>query len=337
MKVPPRQLESFIKAPDPAARVILIYGPDDGLMRARSKALAGGVVSDLNDPFNVAVLHGPEITTDPARLRDEAHAQSLMGGARVIRVEQAADGLSPAVKAYLEDPATENLVILEAGELPPRSALRKLIESAKNAAAIPCYVEDMRSLPGTIRNILSEDGFSASPDAVTWLAANLAGDRGRVTSELHKLKIYMGEEKRIELSDAQAACGTGGAQSMDDFVFALAGKQPGVMMGALHQLSQEGLPTIALLRALQNHFRRLHITATRIQAGQSRETAMKSLSPPVFFKYEDAFKAQLQRWSQPALAAALQKLTELEARCKQTGTPEMIVSAQAFLSLAAGR
>ena len=54
MKLTFREIEPFVKKPNPAARVVLIYGPDDGLMRERSKMISQSIVKDLNDPFNVA-------------------------------------------------------------------------------------------------------------------------------------------------------------------------------------------------------------------------------------------------------------------------------------------
>ena len=146
MKLAFRDIEPFVKKPDPAARVILVYGPDDGLMRERSKAIGGTVVEDLNDPFNVAALSADLLLEDPAKLNDEANAMSMMGGDRLIRIENATDKLTPLLKEYLEAPSAHSLIILEAGELGPRSSLRQLCEKAKNAAALPCYVEDERDL-----------------------------------------------------------------------------------------------------------------------------------------------------------------------------------------------
>ena len=42
----------FIKAGGNGASAALIYGPDEGLVRERSKLLAQAIVSDLKDPFN---------------------------------------------------------------------------------------------------------------------------------------------------------------------------------------------------------------------------------------------------------------------------------------------
>lgn len=337
MKLTWRQIDPFLKAPDPGARVILVYGPDDGLMRARAKTLGLTQVSDLSDPFNVAILKSEDVAADPARLVDEANAMSMMGGKRLVRIENGADGLTPALKTYLEAASGETLVIIEAGDLSASSKLRKLCETAKNAAALPCYVADAKGAAATIRGLLAEEGYSASPDAMTWLAANLSGDHGRITSEIGKLKLYMGDQKRIEMNDAQAACGSGGADSMDDFLYALSGRRRVPMLRAFTLLNEEGVALISMLRALQTHFRRLHLTAARIKGGEDTATAMNALNPKVFFKYEDDFRAALNSWSIPALAATLHKLSDLEARSKQTGVAAETLAAQAFLSIAASR
>jgi len=119
MKLTSRQIDSFLKSPDRAARVILVYGPDDGLVRERAKTIGRTIVADLNDPFNAVTLSGEILASDPARLMDEAMAQSLMGGARLIRIEGGGDKLTVLIRDYLKVPSDSNLVVIEGGELGP--------------------------------------------------------------------------------------------------------------------------------------------------------------------------------------------------------------------------
>ena len=98
MKIPFKQIEGFVKSPPVNMRVILIYGPDSGLMKERAKLIGGSVVPDLNDPFNVVTLSNAILADDPARLSDEANAMSMMGGRRLIRVEEASDKLTVLLK-----------------------------------------------------------------------------------------------------------------------------------------------------------------------------------------------------------------------------------------------
>ena len=94
MKIPFRDIEPFVKSPNPAIRAILVYGPDSGLMRERATIMAKTIVPDLTDPFNVALLSPDILKDDPARLTDEANAISMMGGRRLIRIENADDKIT---------------------------------------------------------------------------------------------------------------------------------------------------------------------------------------------------------------------------------------------------
>ena len=334
MKLTWKQIDGFVKSPDKKARAILVYGPDDGLMRERAKTMALTVVPDLNDPFNVTVLTEQILLDDPARLSDEACAMSMMGGARLVKIESASDKISPLLREYLENPSPDNLVIVEAGELGPRSPLRALFEKSNSAAAIPCYVEDERGVAQVIRDMLKSAGYTAQADAVSWLAVNIAGDRARARSEIEKLIIYMGDAGgTIRLEDAQAACGEAGAQSFDDLIYAVAGGKPDVALTTYKKLLDETVPVVAVLRALQNHFRRLHYVHALTNSGMDTDTAMKNLQPNIFFKYEQPFRAQLSRWQPEKLNDVLKKLSDLEAQTKRTGTPSETLTAQAILSL----
>ncbi|HRQ61172.1 MAG TPA: DNA polymerase III subunit delta [Alphaproteobacteria bacterium] len=339
MKLAFRDIEPFVKKPDPAARVVLVYGPDSGLMKERAASIGKSVVADLSDPFAVAVLNADGLAEDPARLNDEAYAISMMGGGRLIRVENAGDKITPLVKDYLANPNQLALIVLEAGELGPKSSLRALCEKAANAAAVPCYVEDERDLGRLIRETLQGSGLSAESDAVTALASAIAGNRAKARSELDKLITYKGTERSpVSLDDVLAICGDAGALDMDRLTYAVAGREPAAALKALESLSSEGIAEIALLRALQSHFRKLHYCASLMaDNGMDAETAMKKLTPPIFFKQEGPFRAQLSRWNLQSVANVLQKLSELEGQTKQTGFPPDTLAAQAILGLSASR
>lgn len=335
MKLTWKQIEPFLKNPDPKARVVLVYGPDDGLMRERSKTIAKTVTPDLDDPFNVVTLPADILAEDPARLNDEANAMSMMGGARLIKITDGADKLTPLVKEYLENPSQENLVIIEADNLGTRSSLRQACEKAKNAAALPCYVEDERGMSNLIRESLMNENLRIDPDALQYFAANITGDRGRARGEIDKLITYMkgSDQKSVTLKDVQASCGDTGTATLDELIYAVAGADAKTAMAAYHRLIGEGVADIVILRTLQNHFRRLHYTAAQMGQGQSLDSAVKSLQPPIFFKFEQPFKAQVSKWRGPKLDIVMGKLADLEAQTKTTGTPVQTLCAQAILSL----
>ena len=173
MKITPRNAEAFVRSPDPSLRAVLVYGPDAGLVRERVEALVKAVAEHPADPFRVSELGAREIMEDPARLGDEAAALSLSGGRRAVRLRQAGDDLAPQFKDFFATGRGEALVVVEAGDLPPRSALRKIFEGAEAGVALACYRDDERSLSVLIRETLRSFGLEATPDALAYLGANL--------------------------------------------------------------------------------------------------------------------------------------------------------------------
>lgn len=333
MKLQFRDIEPFVKRIDQDMRAILVYGPDAGLVQERAAAMGKQVVADLNDPFNAAHLTGDIIAADESRLADEATAQSLMGGKRLVRITGAGNEIAVALKAYLKGtPNPACIIIIEAGDLKPKDALRKVAEDQANAAAIPCYIEDERALSGMIKDQLREAGYNIQSDAANWLAAAIKGDRMRARMEVDKLLTYMGygvpfaaanmQQKNITLEDVRNSCGDAGMQSIDDLVYSFMDGKAQQTLHSFERLAAEATPDIVMLRALQNHILRLHATKSLMELhDHPLDLAMKSLQPEVFWKVKDQFIAQVKKYSLPELREFLFKLNDLEAKTKQTGMP----------------
>src|SRR6202041_2594917 len=81
-----REIDAFLARPDPGRPIILLYGPDAGLVRERAEALLASAVDDPSDPFSLGRLDGDELSAEPSRLVDEALTIPLFGGRRAIRV-----------------------------------------------------------------------------------------------------------------------------------------------------------------------------------------------------------------------------------------------------------
>ena len=339
MKIAAGRVEGFLKSPDGNARAILVYGPDSGLVRERLDRLVKSVVADPRDPFRIAELTPARLREDPARLADEAAAIALTGGRRAVVVRDAGDAVTATVAAFLADPKGDALVVIEGGELGPRSSLRKLFEGADNAAVIACYADDGGALGAVIAEELKAAGLTAEPDAMAFLADHLGGDRRLTRSELAKLALYMGGPGRVRLEDAAASIGDSAALSLDDLSLAAAEGDHATAQRVLDRLLREGTPPITVLRAVARHFLRLHYAAGLMAQGRSAGQAVDALKPPVIFKAVERVKRQLARWPADRLGKALEVLIEAEMECKTTGMPAAEVTSRALMQLAraAGR
>ena len=334
MKIPANRLGEFLRQPPPELRAALLYGPDGGQVRERADRLAASICPDLADPFRISELSAAALAGDPARLADEVAAMSLVGGRRVVRIRDATDGLTTLLAATLGSARGDSLVVVEAGDLPGRSSLRKLCETAAGAAAIACYADSARDLADLVRETLGARRIAISGDAQAYLVAHLGGDRLVTRQELEKLTLYVGDGGRVELADAVACIGETNSLSVEELVYAAADGEPAKLDNALLRCLQEGQAPISILRATMRHFHRLHLAAARVAGGGSADEATRLLRPPIFFKFVDRFKAQLATWQPRRIAAALDSLTRAELDSKRAVLPQETVAREALFTIA---
>jgi DNA polymerase-3 subunit delta len=334
VKIAPNRLAEFLRQPPPDLRAALFHGPDGGQVRERADRLAAAICADLADPFRVSELSAAILAADPARLADEVAAMSLVGGRRVVRIREAADGLTTLLAAVLAGARGDSLVVVEAGDLANRSPLRKLCETAQGAAVIACYADSPRELADLIRETLGARRIAISGDAQVYLVARLGGDRLVTRQELEKLTLYAGDGGRVELADAIACTGETNSLSVEELVYAAADGDPARLDDALLRCLQEGQAPISILRAAMRHFHRLHLAASRVAAGDSADAATGQLRPPIFYKFADRFKAQLGTWQPRRIAAALDSLTRAELDSKRAVLPQETVAREALFTIA---
>ena len=220
-----KEIDAFLARPDPGRPIILLYGPDAGLVRERADALLASAVDDPNDPFSLVRLDGDELSAEPSRLVDEAMTVPLFGGRRAIRVRAGSRSFASGVDTLADLPLKDCRIVIEAGELRPESPLRKACERAKTAVAIGCYPDGERDLAKLIDDELRVSNLRIAADARAVLMALLGGDRQASRNELRKLALYAHGEREVTLEDVMAVVADASELKIDPIVDgAFAGK-----------------------------------------------------------------------------------------------------------------
>jgi len=327
--------DRYAQAPPKALIAALVFGPDTGLVRERAESLMKTVVTDLNDAFRVSDLDDSTLVSDPARLADEAQAISMLGGRRVVRVRGAGNNLAKLFEEFLEEPRGDALIVVEGGDLAKGTGLRKVFEEADNAAAIACYPDTARDLFDVVRNGLKAEGLAIAPDALEDAVGRLGSDRGVTRREIEKLALYAHGKKEVVLDDVRAVMGDEAEARVEEAVDAAGGGDLKRLDLTLERLWIAGTSPIQVLRQAMSHFQRLLLVQADAARGESLDSAMRKLRPPVHFARATAFKAQAQRWTEPRLSEALDLLLEAEALTKTTAVPSEAVCGKTLFSVAA--
>jgi DNA polymerase-3 subunit delta len=344
MKISGAGADRFARSPDPGVRAVLLHGPDRGLARERAAAIAARWTPDPNDPFAVATMTDSDLKADPARMADEAAAMSLTGGARLVRIRL--DGDNAVVASFIAaldkgEAAAEAKILVETGELTPRSKLRVAFGDAKSAAEIGCYPDAPAQAAVIAEAALEAEGLSLDRDAKARLADLLPSDRGFARAEIEKLILYKGPkgaraagDDSVTAADLAAALSAGADSDLDDLADAAATGAIGDADAALRRLLESGESPVSVVRALGRHLLRLQEARAKFDTGATADAAMGALRPPVFVMRKRAFGAALGKWSARALDSALREALEVEVRLKGSGAPADAVLGRFVLGLA---
>ncbi len=309
------EVARFLAHPDLDAGVFLAYGPDTGLVHETALRLVQYFSKNDLNADGVITLEGNDVDSNPSILAVEAKTISLFGGKRIIRVRNSTKGLISVLTDICEGPAG-TVVILEAGNLLPKDALRTFVEGIKLGRALPCYPDTDETLTNLFRDTFAKQGIGVDAEVIQTLREILGNDREITRRELEKLSLYAAESKRLTRDDVLLLCADNGATVIDAIVDAVGTGHSEKLELALNRALNSGVDNQRLLRAAALHFGALRGWRTQFDSGKSARDVLASARPKPHFSRANAMEQQLRLWPDFALAAACERLQQatLETR-----------------------
>lgn len=334
--VRPADAETALSRRDAKHPVILLFGPDTGLVRERAGAVVKRAVPDTADPFAVVRLEGDDIASDPRRLMDETRTIGLFGGERVVWVRAGNRNIVPALEPLLAEPC-EALVVIEAGDLKRGAPLRALCEASKAALAIACYADGERDLARLVDSMLAEASLSIDRDAKDLLVSLIGGDRLASRGEIAKLALYAQGRGRVTLDDVRLIVGDASSLALDDVVdAALAGNAPAAA-AALAKAQGAATRADAVLGALLRGLAALHQMSLAVENGASIEKVIDQQKPAVHFSRKPHLERALRTFSAGQCLRALLMVDEAILACRRNAALGDAICERAVLQIAGRR
>ena len=88
---------------------------------------------------------------------------------------------------------------------------------------------------------------------------------------------------------------------------------------------QEHVSVILVIRAIINYFCRLRKVIFYVGAGEELNSVIKSLHPPIFFKYLNKFKQHIDSWDVNNISDIVDGLIKLEILYKTSKSNSIMV------------
>ena len=329
-------IQRFIAKPDFSYAVCLIFGKDQGLVSERADQIASNAGVDLKDPFSNIRLSADEAAADPLRISGEVHTVSMFGGQRLVRISgQTRRDLMRAIKPVLDDPPTDALVLIEAGDLVKTSGLRKNLEKSKLAACIPCYLDNAAALEQLIDEELTAKGFSIDRETREELRALLGENRRLSRNELGKLALYCQGMDRVTIEHVRAIVGDASAFAIDDVIDATALGRTEELQMLLPKALEAGIsPDMILVHCLR-HFQLLQkLRASLEKSGTGADMLVNSARPPIFFQRKQKVSAALKNWRMKNISRAQTRLDAMALECRRNPGGAGAVAGTTLLAIA---
>lgn len=331
------EVDSWLARPDPSMGVVLLYGPDRGLVAERAKTFAVKTGLPLDDPFSVVKLDGAEVDRDEGRLLDEARTVPMFSDRRLLWVRNASGqkALADDIKALTSEPAKDAIILIEAGDLKKGTGLRAIVEAASNAIALPCYADEARDLDSVIDDELRKAGMSMTLDARQALRRNLGGDRLASRGEVEKLMLYAHGRKEIGIEDISALSGDVSGASFDAAVDAMLDGKVGDFDAAFNRHCQSGGHPFLVLSSAMRQLQAIQAMRGQMESGgRNAASVVAGARPPVFFSRRKLVEKTLERWNVEALGRALGRLQTAVLQTRKRPDLSEALARQALLGIA---
>ncbi len=335
MKLSGGQAQGYLRKPDPAHTGLLLFGADPMRVAGkRQEAILALVGPNGDDEMRLTRIAGADLRKDPALLGDAIKAQGFFPGHRVAFVEDATDGLAKVIDAALADwQPGDAQVVVTAGQLTAKSALRRLFEGHGNAVAIGIY-DDPPSRDEIEQALHVARLSSTNRDVMDQLFA-LANslEPGDFRQTVEKLGLYKrGDSEPLTLADVMACAPQSADVDVDDVLEVVAMGRTDQLGPVLRNLYAQGVAPVTLCIGAMRYFRQLHAVASDpggAAAGAGR------LRPPVFGPRRDRIVRQASAWGRDRLEKALTALTDTDLQMRSAGaTPDQALMERALIRLA---
>jgi DNA polymerase-3 subunit delta len=329
-----KDIDAFLARPDPARPIILLYGPDAGLVRERADALLASAVDDPNDPFSLVKLDGDELAGEPSRLLDEALTVPLFGGRRAIRVRAGSRPFASGVETLADTPLQDCRIVIEAGDLRPESPLRKACERARTAVAIGCYPDGERDLARLIDDELRLASLRIAPDARATLTTLLGGDRQASRNELRKLTLFAHGDGEVTLDHVMAVVADASELKLDAIVDGAFAGRPELVETEFAKAMSGGTYPGVIISAAQRQAAWLHKSALALGEGTPLSMLLEGGFPRLHFSRKAAVETALRNFNPARLFAIIDQLATAALEMRKQPSLGVAIAQRALLSIA---
>ena len=319
----PEELLARVKKGKPIPAILLL-GDETYLRDSCRASLIDAYVNEAARTWAISRFSAERGEVDSAL--DQAQTLPMLSPQQVVFLEEAEaieefsekkrEVAVKQLEAYLGDPASFTILVVEAAHLDQRMRLGKVL--AENALVVQVGLgdnQDQRKAAAVAlaKSLAREEGIEFEKGAAEDLAESVAADLQQLKTEIGKLATYVGERRAIRPEDVALMVISEKAATVWELADFLAGRKPRPALEFLDRLLRDGEEPLQSLGARAWMYRKL-IEASELKGLVNGWQAARALQ----MRPDQAELAvrNARQISKPRLIAGLRALQRADDRLK---------------------
>lgn len=261
-------------------KALLLYGPDKGYIDK--------ICRHLVKKFNMLQTSIGYSDLNISSLEILLNSPNFFNQKELIRIKGVGNSIDKNLKVILNDNYI-NFPVFIGEDITSSSSFRKFFETEESLASLACYYDDEAKIEKIVLEKLAKRNKIIDREALIYLKNHLKGDHELVSNEINKLIYFVHDKQEVTLNDIKEVLSSEIIANGSDLAMYFSQKNYISFLKELDILKKQNINEVLMIRALIRHYLNLYIVLSKVKNGERVDSAIKSLSPPIFYQYINDF------------------------------------------------
>lgn len=297
------------------APLYFMFGEEDYLLNQSTERFKYAVLTEGAIDFNYTLFYASD--ADIVNVRDAVETLPMMAARRLVILKEAQelnDREWQELESILETPVDSTVFVIMATRVDKRKKQIRLLLDKADSVEFKKPFENQ--IPQWIKYIAGTLQLQITDDATHLLHKLVGNHLTEIESELKKLGDFVGERKRIEVSDVAQAVSRSREENVFDFTKAIGENDRVKALEHLVHLMDQGQNEIGIVSLVARHIRLLLLIKKGLDEGlHGAKLAHYAQIPPYFL---ESYVDQNRSWSVRKLEQTLAILSDTDKALKSS-------------------
>ena len=335
MKINSNYIIDSLKTKFNNINIIFLYGNNLGLVELLCKEIIDVLKININDPFSFSKIDGEEFKDRPWVLLDNISTVNIFAENRFILLDIMNISITKNLESFIlkaiENKNNNYFLLIKGGNLKQRTFMKHL-ENIKDIIIVPCYEEKLKTIYKEIAHLFSKHKLYFKNDFINSLAEKFNSDSLNNKMEIEKLDSFLTNNKNVSEGMILTLISQNEDVNFNKVVEYCTNGSISDALNYFERIYDNQSSSITVIRLFVNHFKLIEKILLLTQKNKNLVNVIENIRPPIFFKKKEFVIFQCKIWNLELINMMLNRLINLELKCKLNSLYEKTLLSQFILS-----